>query len=239
MRPPLNRRSEPMRTADAEQDRLLAVPPEGLASILAVLATVFVVGLAVDQSAWVGHVAGTRTTQTAFLPLAVILAAIVGGLLARLPIGALKAHLLGSMVGGLFLVNAVAGAISSAPLLEDRLRYTAWSINSYAWDSFVLGIRSDETSVFLLLVGALLWAMGQLGAFSVFRRQRPLPLIVLGATALLLNMTLTTQEQLLHLVVFAAGSMLLVVRLNLLHEEVGWRSRRGRSAAAVAGAGRR
>jgi transglutaminase-like putative cysteine protease len=209
-----------------ERDGLLAVPPEGLASIAAVVAMAFVVGLAVDQSAWVGHIAGTRTTQTSFLPLAMVLAVIVGGVLARLPIGTLRAHLIGSVIGGVFLVNAVAGAISSAPALDDRLRMTTWSVNNYAWESFVLGLRSHETSVFLLFVGALLWAAAQLGAFNVFRRQRPLPLIVFGAAALLLNMTLTTQDQLLHLVVFTAGAMLLVVRLNLLHEEAGWRTRR-------------
>jgi transglutaminase-like putative cysteine protease len=223
---PLKPAAEAAPRAQDEQRGLLAVPPEGLASILAVLAMVFVLGLAVDQAAWVGHVAGTRTTQTSFLPLAMVVAAIVGGVLARLPIGALRAHLVGSIVGGLFLVNAVAGAISSAPGLEDRLRMTTWSVNNYAWESFVLGIRSHETSVFLLLVGTLLWAAAQLGSFNVFRRQRPLPLIVIGATALLLNMTLTTQEQLLHLVVFAAGAMLLVMRLNLLQEQVVWRSRR-------------
>jgi transglutaminase-like putative cysteine protease len=214
------------RPAAEPQDGWLRLPPEGLASIVAVGAMLVAVGLAVDQAAWAGHIHGSRATQTVFLPIGMLLAGVIGGVLGRARIGPLKAHFIGAFIGALFLLNAAAASVSSASSLSLRMEWLAWSVNNWAWESFVLGIRSNETAAFLLLLGALLWGVGQLGAFSVFRRQRPLPLIVLGLTALLVNMSVTVHDQLFYLVVFAAGALLLVVRLNLQHEAVGWRARR-------------
>ncbi|HWH37331.1 MAG TPA: transglutaminaseTgpA domain-containing protein [Candidatus Limnocylindrales bacterium] len=217
---------EPDEQGGSERWSLPGLPPEGLSSVIAVLAMAVVVGFAVDQAAWVGQIPGSRANQTAFLPLAMLVAAIVGGLLGRSRMPVLRAHLIGASVGALFLLNAVAGAISRAPTLDERLRALNESVSIYAWESVGMGIRSSETSVFLLLTGALLWSAAQLGAFHVFRRRRPMPLIALGATALLINVSLTTQDQYIHLVVFVAAALLLVIRLNLLNEIDGWRARR-------------
>lgn len=212
--------------AETERTSLLSVPSEGLASVAAVLGMLFIVGVAVDQAAWVGHLAGSRISQTAFLPVAMVLAGLVGLLLGRSRMGTLRSHVIGAAIGSAFLLYAASGAIAQVPGLEHRLAWLSWSVNAYAWESFVLGIRSSETSAFLLIVGALLWAVGQLGAFSVFRRRRPVPLIALGAGALLLNMTLTTQDQFVHLVLFAGAALVLIARLNLVAELDGWRIRR-------------
>jgi transglutaminase-like putative cysteine protease len=202
------------------------LPAEGLVGIFAVSVMLLIVGMAVDQAAWAGDVPGQSTSRTEFVPPMMVLAGLVGLVLARMRISALKAHFVGAVIGALFLLNAVAAAISTAGDLELRLRGLNWSVHSYYWDSVVLGLRSQEASVFLLLLGALLWGVGQLGAFSVFRRRRPVPLMALGGAALLLNVSLTTRDQFPHLVVFAAAALLLLVRLNLITEAEGWRSRR-------------
>jgi transglutaminase-like putative cysteine protease len=216
----------PQETPQPERGGPLTAPPEGVSSILAVLAMALVVGFAVDGSAWVGQVAGSRASQTGFLPLAMLLAATCGLLLGRSRLGVLRAHVVGSVIGALVLLTAIAGAVSRSPSLEERLRDLNASVSKYAWESIGLGERSSETSVFLLIIGALLWGMAYVGAFHVFRRRRPMPMIALAATALLINMSLTTQDQFVHLIVFAAAAMLLLIRLNLMNEIDGWRARR-------------
>jgi hypothetical protein len=87
-------------------------------------------------------------------------------------------------------------------------------------------MRSSETSIFLLLIGALMWAAAQLGAFALFRRHRPGPAISLAATALLINMSITVNDQLAHLVVFVGAALLLVVRTSLYGQLEQWRIRK-------------
>jgi transglutaminase-like putative cysteine protease len=204
----------------------LSLPPEGLFSIVAVLAMLVIVGVAVDEAGWVGSVPGTRISQTGFLPLTMVIAGLVGLVLARAPIGAVRAHALGATLGALVLLLFASGAFVNVDSLQLRMEWLNWSVHQWAWESIGLGIRSSQTSVFVLLLGALMWGIGQLGAFNVFRRRRAVPLIVLGAVVLLLNVSLTTRDQFMHLVLFSGGAMLLLVRLNLLAELDGWRSRR-------------
>jgi len=107
-----------------------------------------------------------------------------------------------------------------------RLRALSDSLAKFLGDVLGLGVRSDEPSVFLLLVGALMWAAAQLGAFALFRRHRPGPAITLAVTALLINMSITVQEQLPHLIVLVAAALLLVVRTSLFAQLEQWRVRR-------------
>jgi hypothetical protein len=67
---------------------------------------------------------------------------------------------------------AVSASISSLPSLDLRLHALVQSIGTFIDDVTVRGIRSAETSIFLLLIGALLWAAGYLGTFVLFRRHR-------------------------------------------------------------------
>lgn len=205
---------------------LLATPEEGWGTLLALIVIMLVAAVAVDQAAWVGFVAGTETTQTSFLPIAVVLASLTGFALARSRLSTLRSHVLGATIGAAYLLISVSAAISSAPSLELRLRALNESVATFIGDVVVLGLRSGETSIFLLLVGALLWGAAQLGAFALFRRHRPGPAISLGATALLVNMSITIHDQLPHLVIFMAAALLLVVRTSLYGQLEQWRIRR-------------
>ena len=205
---------------------MLNTPDEGWSALIAVLVMMLVVGVAIDDSAWAGVVAGTKTSQTAYLPVLMGLAVLVGFLLGRSRIPTIRAHVIGAVTGAAYLLVAVSASISSLPSLDLRLHALVQSIGTFIDDVTVRGIRSAETSIFLLLIGALLWAAAYLGTFALFRRHRAGPAITLAATALLINMSITVRDQLVHLIVLVAAALLLVVRTSLFNQAEQWRSRR-------------
>jgi hypothetical protein len=63
-------------------------------------------------------------------------------------------------------LNAVASSISVAPAVEARLHDLNISVSTWVDEVIVIGTRSNEVSIFLLILGALVWGAGQ------FRRLR-------------------------------------------------------------------
>ena len=208
------------------RDETPLAPHEGWVALLALLALMLSVAFAVDDAGWAGQMRGSRVSQTHFLPLAVTLSVLVGFVLAKSRLGRLANHLLGAAIGAAFLLVAVSSVISSSPSLEGRLYALNGSLGRFYHDAIELGIRSSETSVFLLMIGTLLWAAGQFAAFAVFRYRRTLPALIVPGAILLANMSVTIRPQYMHLIVFAAAALILAVRLNLSGQREGWRERR-------------
>jgi hypothetical protein len=216
----------PSVAAEIQSTESAVAPREGWVALLALLAAMLTVAFAVDDAAWAGQVRGSRVSQTHFLPLAVGLSVLVGFLLAKTKLGRLANHFLGAAIGTAFLLVAVSSVISTSPSLEGRLYALSLSLGRFYHEAFELGIRSSETSVFLLMMGTLLWAAGQFAAFAVFRYHRPLPALIVPGAILLANMSVTIRPQYMHLIVFAAAALVLAVRLNLSGQREGWRDRR-------------
>jgi hypothetical protein len=142
-------------------------------------------------------------------------------------------NLIGVFAGAAALLFFVSNAVSRAPSIEGRLHDLNLSVSVFVNDVFVLSTRSTETSIFLLLIGALVWGAGHFCAVAVFRRHKPLPAIVLSGAILLLNVSLTVREQYMHLLVFAAAALVLAVRLNLREQAHEWRVRGMRDVADI------
>jgi transglutaminase-like putative cysteine protease len=223
----------------ADQEELSDVPltpREGWVSVISLAVMLMTVGLAIDDARWAGPIGNTSSSQTGFLPICGIFAVLVGAALAKSRLGRYAGHLVGALVGGLFLVNAVSASISMAPSIEGRLHDLNLSVSRWVQDVIVIGTRSDETSIFLLVLGALVWGAGQFGAYAVFRRHRPLPAVALTGFLLLVNVSITVRDQYVHLIVFVAAALVLLVRLNLLDQTREWRSRGMRDVAGISGA---
>jgi len=214
-------------------ERTLA-PAEGWSTVLLLAALLAAVGFALDDARWVGTTPDGES-QTWFVPAAILLGAAWGlvGAKARMP--ALVVHLIGAAIGSVVVIVLVAGVVSGAPDLLERLRGLNASLEAFAGDVFVRHLRSRETSVFLLVVGLVGWGTGAFAAFAVFRRRRPLSAILMAGLLLLANLSLTFQPQFVHLVVFAAASLLLLVRANLVEQRAGWVRRRIGDAGYVSG----
>ncbi|HEY7599545.1 MAG TPA: transglutaminaseTgpA domain-containing protein [Candidatus Limnocylindrales bacterium] len=208
---------------------------EGWSTLAALVVLVGAAAAAVDDSLWAGYIRGTDTSQTWFLVPAAVLATVLGFVLARSSLPRLWALIGGASACAVFLVVAVAGTISAEPDLFARLRALNASLATFVHDVLELGIRSAETSVFLLLIGAVILAAGLFAALAIFRDRRPVPAIAVAAIVLMLNMLITTRDQLLYLVVLAAAALFIVIRLNLLRQMSAWRSRNIADTGRVAG----
>lgn len=217
-----------------EPRRLWQPPAEGWSTVLIVSFMLGVVGWAVDDARWAGFAAGGGS-QTAFLPYALMIGGLVGLGLAKSRLSPIAAHLVGSAIGAGYLLFVIAGIVSDAAGVVDRLRALNASAAVFYDDLFVQGIRSAETSMFLLTVGGVAWATGLFAAFNVFRRHRPLPAIVVAGVVLLINVSVTVKAQYAFLVLFSLAAMLLLVRLNLMEQREGWLHRRIGDAGYVSG----
>src|SRR5215210_9348100 len=107
-------------TAAADPDARRA-PAEGWGSLLLLLVMLAVVALAVDNSRWVG-VGANGQSQTGFLVWAILLGGLWGFVTAKSNLPALAAHLAGAGLAALFIIVSVAGVVSRADELSDRIR---------------------------------------------------------------------------------------------------------------------
>ena len=211
-------------------------PREGWLSVVALAVMMLAVGFAIDDAQWAGFSIGSHASQTGFLPLAALISVLLGAYLAKTGLSIRRINLIGVFAGAAVLLFSVSSAIGRSPSLEGRLRELNLSVSIFVNDVFVLGTRSTETSIFLLLMGALIFGAGFFCAVAVFRRHKPLPAIVLSGAILLLNVSLTVREQYMHLLVFAAAALVLAVRLNLREQAHEWRVRGMRDVADISAA---
>jgi transglutaminase-like putative cysteine protease len=205
--------------------RWLAGPRQGWLSLLLLLVMLAATGLAIDEQQWMG-LGSDGTSQTGLLPVLMVAAGITGSLLAwsRLSIGwvDLLAAIIGTAAGLLF----AAAAVSDAPTVVDQLRELDASLARFLGDVLVRGIRTHETSAFLLTISALAWTSGVFAALSIFRRSHALGAIVPIGAMLMLEVIAAPRPQDIWLVIFAGASLLLVLRLDLEEQRDRWARRR-------------
>ena len=206
-------------------------PREGWTSVIALCVMMLALGLAIDDATWAGRIGTTSSSATGFLPICGVLAVLVGAALSKSRFSRYMGHFIGALVGAAFLLNAVAASVSVSPALEGRLHDLNISVATWVDEVIVIGTRSNETSIFLLVLGALVWGAGQFSAYAVFKRHRPLPAVALTAFMMLINVSITVRDQYVYLIVFMAAALVLLIRLNLLDQAREWRARGMRDVA--------
>jgi transglutaminase-like putative cysteine protease len=232
-------RAKPSPDASAyvdDQEELSDVPltpREGWTSVIALSVMMLAIGLAIDDAGWAARIGTTSSSATGFLPICGVLSVLVGVALSKSRFTRYTGHLIGSLIGAAFLLNAVAASVSVAPAIETRLHDLNISVSTWIEEVVVIGTRSNETSIFLLVLGALVWGAGQFSAYAVFRRHRPLPAVALTGFIMLVNVSITVRDQYVHLIVFMAAALVLLIRLNLLDQAREWRARGMRDVADV------
>lgn len=204
--------------------RLLEGPRQGWLSVFLLGVMLYTAGVAIDDARWVGG-APLGGSQTAFLPALFLIAGVAGLLFAQSRLSTGRAHLLAAVLGAGALLVTTANSISSGASMLARLRALSDSFGLFVTDVFVLGARSTETSAFLLVMGAIAFTTGYFSAFNVFRRNRGMPAVTALGLVLLVNMSITVKVQYVHLIVLSLAAMLLLIRLNLVQQEQGWRRR--------------
>ncbi len=207
-----------------EQVSLMPIAPrEGWVSVMALAAMLVVTALAIDGARWAGTIPRSVDSQTGFLPFVALFSVLLGIGLAKSRMSKLTGYAIAIVIGAITLLIAISSAISLAPTIGGRLHDLNLSVATFVHEVFVIGQRSQETSIFLLLLGSVLWGAGIFSAFAVFRHHRSAPAILLSGLILLINVSVTIHDQYLYLIAYAIAALLLVVRLNVLHQVRSWR----------------
>ena len=196
-------------------------PEEGWLAVIALTVMVGTVAEAIDTAHWAGFVP-QGPSETGFLIPAMLLAAAWGAISAKLGWPTLAAHVAGAAIGAAVLLLAVAAVVAPGTPTGASLTALSDSVYRFYHDLVIDGVRSSETSVFLLVLGAAMWTVAQLAAFNLFARHRGLAAVALTGVALFVELSVSAQDQYGYLVVFAVAALVLLMRMNLLDQRVGW-----------------
>ena len=127
---------------------------------------------------------------------------------------------LAGMLGAIAIVVSTAVA-SEGSILREKLVALAISVNN--WLTQVLaGESATDPTVFILFLGATVWASCFVGTFALTRTGRPWDALVFVGFCLVVNVSMALTNLIADLVVFSLGSLVLLVRLHIVELQARW-----------------
>jgi len=124
------------------------------------------------------------------------------------------------------VLGAIAVVISTAVASEGsilREKMVALAINVNNWLTQVLaGESATDPTVFILFLGATVWASCFVGTFALTRTGRPWDALVFVGFCLIVNVSMALTNLIADLVVFSLGSLVLLVRLHVVELQARW-----------------
>ena len=202
--------------------------------------TVGLVGLLCVTMAWsIDDVApilarGDFTDLLAPMAIAGMLAGLIG---AKVGWGRWLTYLVGVVFAALIVPLAVGSILlDGGGTFAEAYRETATSLVNAATDLVVLDLPpTNQYGHYLLVLGLLVWGTAMFASFTTFGHGRPLNAIVVVGLILLVNMSLTTRDQLVFLVLYSLASLFLLIRYHVLEEQAEWVRRRIGDPASISG----
>lgn len=191
-------------------------PSQGWASFIILALALVVIGLSVQDGAWV-PVPGLQSL--------LFLSAITGLGLAKVRIPAIFLHPLGLAIGA-FLVVWRAVELSDETSIMASLP-EMWSRLGVWYEAATNDGISTDLLPFTLLILTMAWLIGYLSSFFVFRISNAWVTVVLGGVSILTNLSFLPPDLSFSskFFLFTLLAMLLVVRLNDVQNEQRWRMR--------------
>ncbi len=148
---------------------------------------------------------------------------IVSGLfLARSGWRGLIAHPLGSALGTSWVLFLLLRLVAPGMGWWERLEMLATRLLDWLRVALGQGV-SEDNLVFLLLMAFLVWILGYLGAWFLFRYHTAWPAVILSGVSLLINRYYGPSELNIWLVIYLLTALLLIIRANLYGREQEWR----------------
>ena len=191
-------------------------PVQGWASFLILLFALFMIGLSVQDGAWV-PVPGLQSL--------LVLSAVSGLAIAKIRIPAIFLHPLGLALGVVLVVWR------AMELSEESTVLTAlpemWGRLSVWYEAATNDGISTDLLPFTFMLLSMAWLIGYFSSFFVFRVSNAWVTVVLGGVAILTNLSFLppTLNFSSKFFLFTLVAMLLVVRLNDVQNEQRWRMR--------------
>lgn len=207
---------EPSPRRTRKQRRLaLTTPmfPEGLVSLVLLLLIVGCAGLSVQQAEW------ARIALS--VPLVALLAAVFGSVLAKIRVLDSLAHLASILVGtalSFVLVAMQASDLGQAP--RDRVRPLAELV--FGWYFGRENADGDKTYLVSILVGIIVWLVGYLAGWTLFRRGWILVSLLLPGFLILVNLGYAPHPDTSFLLAYGLLCVPLAARFHLYVREREW-----------------
>ncbi len=187
-------------------------PTEGWLSLFLVFALLFVVTLSLTAADWAP---GLEILFGTFLA-----AFAVGLFLSKNAVRGFVAHPFALMSGLFWIFNAAMGLVDRPTWEESAamvvIRCIRW------WQAVIAQDVATDTLPFVLIMAALVWVITFNAVWSFFRKRDLWGTLLPAATAILINTYYAPDSITLLLVVFLVLSFLLIVRMNLMEQEVRW-----------------
>lgn len=124
------------------------------------------------------------------------------------------------------ILGAIAVVITTAVAAEGtilREKLVSLAINVNNWLTQVLaGESATDPTVFILFLGATSWAAAFAGTFALMRTGRPWDALGFVGFCLVVNVSMALTNLIADLVVFTLGSLVLLVRLNIVALQDRW-----------------
>jgi transglutaminase-like putative cysteine protease len=208
-------------------------PAEGWPSLGLVLVLAGCLAWSIDDARWVLG----RAELTAFLPYAAAGGVAWGFISAKVGWPRWLAHLLGAVFAALLLPIAVGGILLNGNFSPGPafVATATSSVEAYLDLAFRGLAFTQQYGHFMLLVGILCWGTGQFTSYAVFGHHRPLNAVIVAGVALVLDMSLSRDEQLGILIWFSLAALFLLIRLHALDEKSTWLRHRLGDAGSLSG----
>ena len=191
-------------------------PSQGWASFIILALALVVIGLSVQDGAWV-PVPGLQSL--------LFLSAITGLGLAKVRIPAIFLHPLGLAIGAFLVVWRAVELSDETSILASLPEM--WSRLGVWYEAATNDGISTDLLPFTLLILTMAWLIGYLSSFFVFRISNAWVTVVLGGVSILTNLSFLPPDLSFSskFFLFTLLAMLLVVRLNDVQNEQRWRMR--------------
>ena len=206
-------------------------PEEGWIVVALTVALALILAWAIDDPAYVNG-RGALTDSLPYMAVAGLLIGMVGP---KVGWGRWTTHLVGAIFAALVIPVLAGWAMVPGLGVGDAFRFAAnGTIEAYldiAWRG--LPYTSQEVH-YILVLGGLLWGTTQFLGYAVYGHRRPLNGVIIAGLLLLANMTLTSRDQLGHLVAFTAAALFLLIEMHAFDERSLWIRRRIGDPSAIA-----
>ena len=204
-------------------DFRLRRPEEGWLPLALVAFIAIILGLAIDDPGWVNG----KEALTNSLPGLALIGVAVGFAGPKLGLGRWTTHLVGAILAALVIPVAAGWALHPGASIPDAFGATAaGTVNAYldlAWRGRQF---TSEEIHYILTLGIIVWGTMQFASYAVFGHRRPLNAVIVVGLVLIANMSITSRDQLPHLMAFTAASLLLLIAMHAFDERTIWNRRR-------------
>ncbi len=198
-------------------------PEEGWLPLALVAFIAIILGLAIDDPGWVNG----KGALTNSLPGLALIGVGVGFAGPKLGLGRWTTHLVGAVLAALVIPVAAGWALHPGASIPDAFVATAaGTVNAYldlAWRGRQF---TSEEIHYVLTLGIIVWGTMQFASYAVFGHRRPLNAVIVVGLVLIANMSITSRDQLPHLMAFTAAALLLLIAMHAFDERTIWNRRR-------------